>query len=183
ESDTSASVMSAVVSESFVRRHWPGVNPLGRVFTIAFSERTVVGVAGDVRVRGLERESEPQVYLPAAQQSDGGLIFYRPQDLVIRTALSPAALVPAVRAIIAKADSEQPVASVLSLAEVVEAETAPRTVQLRVLGAFAFLAMLLAAVGIHGLLAFTVAARTREIGVRLALGATPRQIVARVVGS
>jgi predicted permease len=183
ERDTSNSVMTAVVSESFVRQHWPGANSLGRQFTIAFSERTIVGVVGDVRVRGLERESEPQVYLPAAQQSDGGLLFYRPQDLVIRSAVSPTALVPSVRAIIAKADPEQPIADLRTLADVVEAETAPRTAQLRVLGAFAVLALLLAAVGIHGLLAFTVSARVREIGVRLALGATPRHIVARVVGS
>ena len=76
----------AVVSESLAKRLWPGEDPLGQRFTIAFAERTVVGVAGDVRVRGLERPSEPQVYLPYQQVPDGSIISYTPKDLAVRTA-------------------------------------------------------------------------------------------------
>ena len=76
----------AVVSESFARRHWPGQEAIGKRFTVAFAERTVVGVAGDVRTRGPERESEPQVYVPYRQVPDGWLPFYAPKDLALRTA-------------------------------------------------------------------------------------------------
>jgi predicted lysophospholipase L1 biosynthesis ABC-type transport system permease subunit len=169
------------VSESFVREYWPGENPIGKRFTIALESRIVAGVVGDVRVRGLERESEPQVYLPPRQVPDGWLILYSPKDLAIRTSGDPRALAPAVRRIIARLDPEQPIANVRTLDEIVDAERAPRLVQLRVLGAFAALAILLAATGIHALLSFAVASRRREIGVRVALGASPGRILGLVL--
>lgn len=180
-SDTRHTPLVAVVSRSFARQHFPDRDPIGQSFAIAFGARTIVGVVGDIRVRGLERESEPQVYLPASQQIDGQLVFYAPADLVVRSDVAPASLVPAVRSIIAKADPQQPISRVMLLENVLAEETAPRLVQLRVVGAFALAAVVLAAVGIHGLLAFTVSTRTREIGVRLALGATPRRILGHVL--
>lgn len=171
----------ALVSESFAREHWPGQSALGRRFFAAFRERIVVGVVGDIRVRGLERPSEPQLYLPHQQVPDGGLINYGPQDLVVRSTASPSVLVPALRAIIARADPRQPISDIRLLQDLVDAETAPRTAQLRVLGAFAALALLLAGIGLHGLLAFTVSTQTREIGVRIALGAASRDILAMVM--
>ena len=84
EQDSQDSTPVAVVSESFARRYWPGRDPLGRQFNFAFGDRTVVGVAADVAVRGLERSSEPQVYLPAQQMRDGALPWYAPKDLAIR---------------------------------------------------------------------------------------------------
>jgi predicted permease len=180
--DRRESPFVAVVSESFVRQYWPEVaNPLGRRIRVASQDREVVGVVGDVRVRGLERASEPQVYLPSPQVPDGGLINYAPKDLAIRTSADAVALVPALRRIVARADPQQPVSDVRWLSEIVSAETAPRAVQVRVLGAFAAVAVLLAGVGIHGLLAFTVSNRAGEIGVRLALGAGRRDIVRLVV--
>jgi len=142
--------------------------------------RTIVGVVGDIKVRGLERESEPQVYMPVTQQRI--LYFYSPKDLVVRASVPVATLIPAVRAIVAGADPELPIVTLQTLEQIVAAETAPRMVQLRVLGGFAAIAFLLAAIGIHGLLAFTVASRAREIGVRIALGAKARDIMWMVMG-
>ena len=181
ESDNLNAPFAAVVSESFVRRYWPDQDPLGRHFKMAFHDRMVVGVVADIRVRGLERNSEPQVYLPYRQVQDGWLIGYVPKDLVIHSATGPGTLLPAVRRIIRSADAEQPVSDVRTMADIVEQQTASRAAQVRVLGAFAAIAFLLAGVGIHGLLSFAVSRRTQEIGVRIALGARPGEIVKMIV--
>lgn len=183
ETDTKDTTPVAVVSQSFVNQQFPGQDPIGRTFGFVGAVRTVVGVVGDIRFRGLERnDSEPQVYLAAFQQVEGLAGFYSPQDLIIRTSVPPATLMPAVRAIIRKADPQLPITNMRTLEEVVSLETAPRVVQLRVLGAFAIAAFVLAAIGIHGLLAFTVSARSREIGVRIALGAKAKDIMWMVMG-
>jgi predicted permease len=171
----------AIVSESFAREFLGGAEALGRRFRIAFYDATIVGIAGDVRVRGLERTSEPQVYLPSAMVPDGALVFYTPRDLVIRSTGSLDALVAPVRAAIGRADPQQPISDIRPLEAIVSAETAPRRAQLAVLAGYAAAAMLLAAVGLHGLLAFIVSSRTREIGVRLALGARPASILGMVL--
>jgi len=181
ESDTVTTLAVAIVSQSFVRRHWPNQGPLGRHFRLLDTDWTVAGVAGDVRTRGLERTSEPQVYLPYRQIADGSLPWYAPKDLAVRGTGDPATLVAAIRRIVAKADPEQPVSDVQSLADLVATDSAPRVVHLRVLGGFAALAFLLAVVGIHGLLSFAVSSRTQEIGVRLAVGARPANIFAMVL--
>jgi predicted permease len=180
--DTLESPFVAVVSASFARQHWPGQDPIGQRFFVAFRERTVVGVVGDVRVRGLERESEPQVYIPSRQVPDGGLPFYAPKDLVVRASVPVETLVPAVRSIIASVDPEQPVSDVRLLSAIVADETSGRRAQLRVVAGFAVVAFVLAAVGVHGLLSFAVTSRTRDIGIRIALGARPGEIVRMVVG-
>jgi putative ABC transport system permease protein len=178
--DSATSPFVAVVSDSFARKHFPGQDPIGRSFAIGLAVRTIVGVAGDTKIRGLERETEPHVYMPAAQQTS--LFFYVPKDLVIRASVPATTLAPAVRAIIAEAAPELPVSSVQTMEQLVAAETAPRLTQLRVLGGFAAIALLLAAVGIHGLLAFNVSSRSREIGVRIALGAKSGDIMWMVIG-
>jgi putative ABC transport system permease protein len=181
ETDDSAAVPVAVVSESFARRYWPNEDPLGRRFTFGFMERTIVGVVADVKVRGLERRSEPQVYLSYRQVADSALPAWVPKDLVVRASASGASLVPAIRAIVRDADPRLPVSDVQSLEELVEGQTATRAVQVRVLGGFAAATFLLAAIGIHGLLSFVVANRRREFGVRMALGATTRDVLALVM--
>jgi putative ABC transport system permease protein len=180
-SDTFDAPFVAIVSESFARRYWPQGDAIGRRFTIAFDERIVVGVAGDVRVRGLEQPSEPQVYLPHRQVRDGWLSTYPPKDLVIRTAGSPLALAPAVRRIVRAVDPELPVSDVRTMEDLVRTETATRRTQTAVLALFAGIAMLLAAVGLHGLLSFGVSQRRREIGVRVALGAPRTAVIGMII--
>jgi predicted permease len=180
ESDTRESSPVALVSDSFVKRYWPSEDPVGRQINVANFDRTVIGVVGEIRVRGLERNSEPQVYL-SYKQAERVHPFYAPKDLVVRSAGDPAALAPALRRIIKEADPAQPVSDVRLMNEIVEGETATRTVQVRVLGAFALVAFLLAAIGIHGLLAFAVSSRSQEIGVRMALGARPGDILSMIL--
>lgn len=175
--DTSTAPYVAVISESLAERLWPGQDPIGRQLNAVFFDRTVVGVVGDISVRGPERASEPQIYMSAQQVPDGGMIFFTPKDLVVRTTGNPTALAPELRRIVHGVDLEQPVSDVRLLEDITVSETESRRTQLRVLGAFVVIAILLAAVGIYGLLSFAVSTRTQEIGVRLALGANPRSIL------
>jgi predicted permease len=181
ESDTADRPYVAVVSESLARRYWPNQQPIGQHFTFAFHDREVVGVVGDIRVRGLERSSEPQVYLSYKQVPDGWLSPYAPKDLVIHSSQSPEHLVPAIRQILHGADSEQPISSVRTMDEVVAGETESRTIQMRVLVVFTAIAILLAGLGIYGLLSFTVSMRQQEFGIRMALGARQGDIFKMVL--
>jgi len=181
--DTQSSPFVAVVSQSFASKYWPGENPIGRRFagSGAVGERTIVGVVGDVRWRGLEPDSEPQIYLSSRQVEDGRLTAHIPKELVVKSSIAPAALVTSIRAIVERADPRQPISDVRLLEDIVTAETAPRNVQVRVLGAFGIMAFLLAGIGLHGLLAYNVSQRAREIGVRVALGAGRRSILGMVL--
>jgi predicted permease len=184
ESDARDRQAVAVISESFVKRYWPDDDPasiLGRHFNFAFSERVVVGVAGDVLLRGLERQSEPQVYLSYKQVADDSIIGYIPRSLAVRALTPPEALAPSVRAIIQRIDPALPISDVTTLTEIVDRDTASRSAQLRVLAAFAAIAFVLAGIGIHGLLSFAVSQREQEIGVRMALGAQSSYILGMVM--
>jgi hypothetical protein len=197
ESDSLRAQPVSIVSERFVQAYLDGQTPIGRTFQFGpAGERTIVGVVGEVRVRGLESRSEPQVYLAYQQQRDNSTVGYMPKDLVVK--FDPAAsakasaprqrdgedhmrmLTAPIRRIVASVDPNQPIADIRPLAAIVDGETTARAVQVRVLAAFAGLACLLAAVGLHGLLAFVVSARAREFGIRLALGAEPREILSLV---
>lgn len=181
QSDTGQARFVAVVSESFAKRYWPNGDALGRTFTFAFFERTIVGVVGDVRMRGLEQISEPQVYLSYQQVPDGGLPFYAPKDLLVKTSGDPLASAASVRGAIAAIDPALPVTNLQSMTEILALDTAARRTQIAVLALFTLAAMVLAATGIHGLLAFSVAERTQEIGVRIALGASRVRVLRMIL--
>jgi predicted permease len=182
ESDTGNRPYVAVVSESMVQRYWPKQDPIGRHFKFAFFDHEVIGVVGDIRARGLERTSEPQVYLSYMQDPDDGFTFYAPKDLVIHSSQPPESLLPAIRQIIHAADPEQPISNIRTMEEVVAGETESRTIQMRVLAIFTGVAILLAGLGIYGLLAFTVSMRQQEFGIRIAMGAGHGDIFKMILG-
>ena len=185
ESDGPQGQPVAVINEAMARTYFPGGDPLGRRFKVGDpdSERpwvTIVGVVRDIRQMGIEAPAKPEFYLPYRQVNYQQ--WFAPAHLVVRTSVEPTSLVAAVRREVYAVDPEQPVANVQTMEEILGEESAQRRTGMLLLATFAGLALLLAALGIYGVLSFFVAQHTQEIGVRLALGARPRAIIALVLG-
>jgi putative ABC transport system permease protein len=181
--DTRSAPGAAVINQTMARIHWPDENPLGQQFRFGMGGDalfTVVGVVADIRQSGLDVPAAPEVYVPIDQAV---FPFLWPNNLVVRSDGEPLALAAAVRSAIWEVDPNQPVSDVRAMSEVLDAELANRNTQLTLTATFAVLAVLLAGVGLYGVLSYTISQSTNEIGLRMALGAHASTVVGSVVRS
>ena len=179
--DARGAARTVVINETLARRYWADGDAIGqRISMGGGAMMTVIGVVGDVRQLGLDVPADAEIFVPLSQAE---VAFIRPRQLVVRTNGDPLALAPAIRRAIWAVDPDQPVSSVRAMSEVVDAELANRSTQLTLIGAFAVMALVLAAAGLYGVLSYTVSQSTNEIGLRMALGAAQRTVVGTIVRS
>jgi predicted permease len=176
--DTRDAPSVAIVDEELARAHWPGQSAIGKRMNPNRDRTrwtTVIGVVGHVRKSGPQSDGEPQIYLPHAQSPQGTL------SLIVRSNTPMQTLGPSLRSLVRSLDPELPISRMQTLEAIVARATAKERFNAMLLGVFGLAALLLAAVGLYGVMAFLVAQRTREIGIRMALGGAPAAIRSMVL--
>ena len=176
--DTTESERVAILNEAAAERLWPGEDPIGRKIAINANDEdwTIVGVVANVRHSSLEEESGLEMYYPIAQMAD-----WRAADMVVQAALPAESLVPAVRSALHEVDETMPTDDYQTLGSIVDRAASPRRFLVSLLGAFALAAILLASLGIYGVISYSVSRRTQEIGIRMALGASAGNVRRQVL--
>ena len=182
EQDHPESIPVVVVNEAFARRFYPDENPLGKRVNWIREDNpvwvTIVGVVSDVKSLGLDMEEQPAVYSPMAQETQ----FWKTwMNIVVRTSVDPSTLTAAVRKEVALVERNVPVTDLLTMETLISQSIGERKFHLLLMGLFAGLALLLAAIGIYGILSYSVRQRTQEVGIRMAIGATQQEILRLIV--
>lgn len=178
EQDVAGGLPVAVINETAAKHFFPGRNPVGKHIANSrdMVQREIVGVVSDVKFNGLDAAKTEEMYMPMAQ------VPWSTATLLVRSEANSRALVAAVRGKIAEIDPSLPVTGISSMEEIIGSSVAQPKLTMQFVGVFAGLALLLAVVGIYGVMAYTVNARKQEMGVRVALGARPADILRLVVG-